>query len=96
MLTNKMFYGVCMDCNEYIETDNVNNAECPKCGPKAWFKTVGRVGKCVCGEEVEFSRFTNTCDNCGRDYNGSGEELACRSQWGEETGENLSDIMRIR
>ena len=27
------------------------------------------------------------CDKCGKDYNSSGQRLAPRSQWGEETGE---------
>ena len=49
------------------------------------------VGKCQCGCEVVLDRFTNTCD-CGRDYNMSGQLLADRSQWGEETGETYSDI----
>ncbi len=37
-----------------------------------------------------------TCDRCGADYNSSGQMLADRSQWGEETGESLADILRIR
>lgn len=53
------------------------------------------VGICEdCGEEVVLSGFTNTCD-CGADYNSSGQRLAPRSQWGEETGESLSDILGI-
>ena len=48
--------------------------------------------ECWCGEWVLCARFTNTCD-CGRDYNMSGQQLADRSQWGEETGENVSDIL---
>jgi hypothetical protein len=45
------------------------------------------VGICDdCGSEVELRGFTNTCD-CGADYNMSGQRLAPRSQWGEETGE---------
>jgi len=48
--------------------------------------------ECDCGKEVLCDRFTNTCD-CGRDYNGFGQKLAPRSQWGEETGESLSDIL---
>lgn len=55
-----------------------------------------RVGRCACHETVILDRFTNTCDGCGRDYNSSGQELASRSQWGEETGEHLADIERIR
>ena len=47
---------------------------------------------CVCGETVECSAFTNTCE-CGRDYNWSGQLLAPRSQWGEETGEHWSDCI---
>ena len=54
-----------------------------------------RIGECHCGAEVALEGFTNTCDNCGRDYNMSGQLLANRSQWGEETGESLSDILRI-
>ena len=53
------------------------------------------IGECVrCGEAVELGGFTNTCD-CGADYNWGGQLLACRSQWGEETGESLSDILAI-
>lgn len=52
------------------------------------------VAKCICGEEIQLSRrFTSTCDECDRDYNSSGQLLADRSQWGEETGESYSDIM---
>lgn len=53
------------------------------------------VGLCdCCGAEVSLGRFTNTCD-CGADYNGSGDLLAPRSQWGEETGESVSDILAV-
>jgi len=45
------------------------------------------IGLCPCGCEVILSNFTNTCDNCDSDYNISGDLLAPRSQWGEETGE---------
>ena len=51
------------------------------------------VGECNrCGEEVVLYGFTNTCE-CGADYNMSGQELAPRSQWGEETGETYADIV---
>jgi hypothetical protein len=53
------------------------------------------VGRCECGEEVSLGNFTNTCDCCGRDYNMSGQLLADRSQWGEETGESLDEILSI-
>jgi len=55
--------------------------------------------RCSCGAEVVlelpskyYSCDVNTCD-CGKDYNGSGQLLAPRSQWGEETGETYVDIM---
>jgi hypothetical protein len=53
------------------------------------------VGLCDCGEEVVLASFTSTCA-CGADYNTSGQQLAPREQWGEETGETLSDILSIR
>jgi len=49
---------------------------------------------CSCGAEVVLSGFTNTC-RCHRDYNSSGQLLASRDQWGEETGEHPADIGRI-
>jgi len=47
---------------------------------------------CSCGRSVYCSGFTNTCE-CGADYNMSGQRLADRSQWGEETGETADDII---
>jgi hypothetical protein len=52
------------------------------------------VGLCQCGRKVTLSGFTNTCD-CGRDYDMSGQLLADRRQWGEETGETLADILAV-
>lgn len=52
-----------------------------------WAK-VYPVIKCHCEEKIECINFTNTCDNCGADYNFDGILLASRSQWGEETGED--------
>ncbi len=53
------------------------------------------VGECeVCGREVILDGFTNTCE-CGVDYNGSGQLLAPREQWGEETGESVGDILGV-
>ncbi len=53
------------------------------------------VGLCNrCKAEVHLVGFTNTCE-CGADYNMSGQELASRSQWGEETGESVADIMSL-
>lgn len=51
-------------------------------------------GRCHCGLTVELHGFTNTCE-CGTDYNMSGQELAPRSQWGEETGESVADILSV-
>lgn len=59
-----------------------------------WTYVNPTIGRCDCGEEIPLDGFTNTCD-CGRDYNSAGQLLAPRSQWGEETGEYLSDILRI-
>jgi len=47
--------------------------------------------RCGCGDEVWLTSFTNTCDNCGSDYNMGGQLLAPREQWGEETGEHWTD-----
>jgi hypothetical protein len=53
------------------------------------------VGECdCCGREVALHGFTNTCD-CGADYNGSGQLLAPREQWGIETGESVADILGV-
>lgn len=49
---------------------------------------------CDCGAAVHLTSFTNTCHQCAADYNMSGSQLAPRSQWGEETGETVADILR--
>lgn len=46
--------------------------------------------KC-CGKWLGLGKFTNTCTRCGADYNGSGQLLASRSLWGEETGEHWTE-----
>ena len=48
--------------------------------------------KC-CGDWLSLCNFTNTCKSCGCDYNGSGQLLAPRHQWGEETGEHWSECV---
>ena len=52
--------------------------------------------KCDCGQCLEGWRAGGDvdCDRCGREYNASGQLLADRSQWGEETGEHPADIAR--
>lgn len=80
-------YGACIsgrpdiECKGVIETAH-NYAE-------------PAVGECEqCGREVVLHGFTNTCD-CGADYNMSGQLLAPRACWGEETGESLADILGV-
>lgn len=56
---------------------------------------VWRTGKCeCCGRELDLMSFTNDCE-CGAEYNSSGQRLAPREQWGEETGEHPSDLGRL-
>lgn len=46
------------------------------------------VVQCHCGNQVELDNsWANECDRCGSEYNGSGQHLAPRGQWGEETDE---------
>lgn len=45
-----------------------------------------------CGHHLEIPDFTNTCE-CGADYNGWGQRLAAREQWGCETGEHWSECI---
>jgi len=79
----------CQDCG-HIEDDR----ECPKCN--GFMRTFRSWGTCECGKIVSLGGFTNTCENCGRDYDSSGQELAPRYFWGEETNETLDDILKIR
>jgi hypothetical protein len=60
-----------------------------------WEHVEPAVGRCSCGREVtlDTSPAGNDC-GCGRIYNSSGQELAPRSQWGEETGETYADIVQ--
>lgn len=51
--------------------------------------------ECDCGAHVDLDGFTNMCEGCGADYNMSGQRLAPRECWGEETGEHPADIGRI-
>jgi len=60
-----------------------------------WRGKLSRIGRCDCGCEVYLDGFTNTCDDCDADYNSSGQRLAPRECWGEETGESLGDILSI-
>jgi len=62
-------------------------------GAEAGAVLVPALWRCECGNELEIPNFTNTCQKCGIDYNSSGQMLAHRSQWGEETGESVADIL---
>lgn len=44
-----------------------------------------------CEEWLSLGKFTNTCPHCKTDYNGSGQVLAPRKFWGEETGEHWTE-----
>jgi hypothetical protein len=91
----------CYDCRTVIvrstDLDALLGAlgPCPNCEservgymrPLEWMR-------CECGARVDLCGFTNACE-CHRDYNRSGQLLADRSQWGEETGEHPADIGRI-
>lgn len=92
MLTDKIYECQCYECG-HVQTRHPND-DCEVCG-KGPLRCIGRYGKC-CGKHMSFSNFTNTYDCCGSDYNASGERLAPREQWGEDTGESLADIMMIR
>ncbi len=68
-----------------------NGSKVVDCGIKrrehSYFESA--VGRCACGRDVALdSSWANEC-GCGREYNGSGQLLAPRAQWGEETGEQF-------
>jgi hypothetical protein len=46
--------------------------------------------RCHCGEIITLSdHFANMCEKCETEYGFNGGQLAPRSQWGYETGENF-------
>lgn len=54
------------------------------------------IARCLCGARLELaSSWLNTCDDCERDYDGSGTALASRHHWGEETGERWADLVAL-
>ncbi|NQT47827.1 MAG: hypothetical protein HQ578_02495 [Chloroflexi bacterium] len=57
-------------------------------------KRDGKTAIECCGQEIVYSTFTNTCSRCGTDYNFSGQRLAPRPQWCEETVETTDEILR--
>ena len=49
-----------------------------------------------CQHEVVLEdAWLSTCSHCGADYNGSGQLLAPRHLWGEETGEHPADLVNL-
>jgi hypothetical protein len=48
----------------------------------SWFDS-GAI-RCHCGARHELERHDSTCDSCGQDYNGFGQELRPQSQWEED------------
>lgn len=54
-------------------------------GQKRRFKVI----RCDCGCEITLYNWWSTDCDCGLEYNGSGQRLAPRQFWGEETGETF-------
>ena len=51
--------------------------------------------RCDCGAELDMERpGADIHCACGLSYNSAGQQLAHRSQWGEETGETAEDYDR--
>jgi hypothetical protein len=58
-----------------------------------WIVNDPAIIECVrCSKNVTLHGFTNTCI-CGADYNLSGQLLADRKDWGDETGETAGEIL---
>jgi hypothetical protein len=81
----------CRGCAGTKENDD--GTECGVCGGTGIVNEFEPAeGRCYCGRTVVlYDPMTNTC-GCGREYNGSGQELADRRFWGEETGETAADL----
>lgn len=79
-------YKKCLDGTHHVERFGVAKSE-------RWIR-VPAIGLCdACHAEVVLrDSFTNACGACGIEYNGSGQHLAPRSQWGDETGETVADM----
>lgn len=52
------------------------------------------VGECSCGALVTLASNSNQCEKCRTWYNFAGQQLTDPKEWGEETGEHWSDIIR--
>jgi len=52
-------------------------------------RLLSKIGECACGAEIDLSDpMTNACDNCGRLYNGCGQELRPEEDWEEPWGDD--------
>lgn len=81
----------------YCQIGKFPNGEEVKCvgvKKREWRQFIPALLHCDCGWNVTLEFFTNSCQ-CGRDYDRSGSILAPRSQWGEETGESMFEILNI-
>lgn len=94
-----------IDLDKMMEAGRANYAKCLDGTYKVndmgvvkstWHYMQPAIGECEeCGCEVSLDGFTNTCETCDTDYNMSGQRLAPRAQWGEETGETADEILQI-
>jgi hypothetical protein len=49
-----------------------------------------------CQNEIYLQNgFANSCDGCKSEYNGFGQLLAPREEWGWETGETAADFLNM-
>ncbi len=95
---DKIYYEVwCTDCGFQAVNKSLADYEgrhCPACKARdldvdlQWERFLD-----CCNVQLSIMNFTNTCSECAADYNSGGQLLAARGQWGEETGESLSDIL---
>lgn len=63
-----------------------------RCTPGASYKRRVLTATC-CRTSFELRNFTNTCPECGADYNSAGQLLGPREFWGEETGEHPTECI---
>ena len=80
-------------CPKCMQSNVKNSLKTIRVDVTRWQRGIAEV-KC-CGAWLLCHSFTNTCSHCERDFNSSGQLLAPRSQWGEETGESLPEILSI-
>ena len=87
-----------MQLKKYYVTDSEFNREYyPRMIGKTFRQAPGyartRPVITCCGDDLICWDHTNTCATCDADYNSSGQRLAPREFWGEETGEHWSECL---